>query len=103
MVAGSDGGRWRGMVVKPTHPVAGRVQPGRKLRGRNLRTVCGAAYTDSLDPLGNRNLGRKRQLALREHALGIAALEASVAPLWQVHQAVFGVLAMESEQVDPRL
>jgi hypothetical protein len=24
-------------------------------------------------------------------------------PLWRVHQAVFGVLALESEPVDPRL
>ncbi|GKQ38377.1 polynucleotide kinase-phosphatase, partial [Streptomyces sp. A012304] len=24
-------------------------------------------------------------------------------PLWRVHEAVFGVLALESEPVDPRL
>ena len=44
-------------------------------------------------------------MALREFALGIEALERFVrgAPLRQVHECVFGVLAMESEPVDPRL
>lgn len=44
-------------------------------------------------------------MALREYALGVEAVERFVAdePLWRVHQAVFGVLAMESEPVDPRL
>jgi protein phosphatase len=44
-------------------------------------------------------------LALREFALGIEALERFVAgePLYRVHECVFGVLALESEPVDPRL
>ncbi|MFB7366563.1 hypothetical protein, partial [Streptomyces hydrogenans] len=44
-------------------------------------------------------------LALREYALGLEALErlASGEPLWRVHEAVFAVLALESEPVDPRL
>ncbi len=48
---------------------------------------------------------RKRALALREFALGVESLERFVArePLWRMHQAVFGVLALESEPVDPRL
>ena len=47
----------------------------------------------------------KRSLALREFALGIEALERFVAgePLRRVHECVFGVLALESEPVDPRL
>ena len=47
----------------------------------------------------------KRRLALREFALGVEALERFVRrePLWRVHQAVFAVLALESEPVDPRL
>ena len=40
-----------------------------------------------------------------EFALGIEALERFVAaePLYRVHECVFGVLALESEPVDPRL
>ncbi|GAA1526592.1 polynucleotide kinase-phosphatase [Nocardioides humi] len=95
-----------GMVVKPAHLVEGRVQPGLKVRGREyLRIIYGPDYTDSLDVLRQRHLGRKRQLALREHGLGLDALDAFVGnePLWKVHQAVFAVLALESEPVDPRL
>jgi len=49
--------------------------------------------------------GRKRSMALREFALGIEGLERFVRgePLRRVHECVFGVLAMESEPVDPRL
>ncbi len=96
-----------GMVVKPLDPGEARgVQPGLKVRGREyLRIIYGPDYLDSLDVLRQRNPGKKRQLALREHALGLDALEGFVhgAPLWQVHQAVFAVLALESEPVDPRL
>lgn len=55
--------------------------------------------------LRERNLGRKRSLALREYALGLEAVSRAVAgePLWRVHEAVFAVLALESEPVDPRL
>ncbi len=44
-------------------------------------------------------------MAVREYTLGIEAVERFVAdePLWRVHRAVFGVLAMESEPVEPRL
>ncbi len=50
-------------------------------------------------------MGHKRSMALREFALGLEALHRFVAhaPLTRVHQCVFGVLAMESEPVDPRL
>ncbi|GAA4679111.1 polynucleotide kinase-phosphatase [Nocardioides nanhaiensis] len=100
----ADGGE--GMVVKPVGPATGRVQPGVKVRGREyLRIVYGPDYTDSLDVLRQRHLGKKRQLALREHGLGLEALTGFVEhqPLWRVHQAVFAVLALESEPVDPRL
>lgn len=100
----ADGGE--GMVVKPAHLTPGRVQPGIKVRGREyLRIIYGPDYLDSLDVLRNRHLGKKRQLALREHALGLEALTAFVEqqPLWKVHQAAFAVLALESEPVDPRL
>jgi hypothetical protein len=95
-----------GMVVKPAHLTEGRVQPGLKVRGREyLRIIYGPDYTDSLDLLRERHLGKKRQLAQREHGLGLDALTGFVSrePLWKVNQAVFAVLALESEPVDPRL
>ena len=95
-----------GMVVKPAHLAGVRVQPGIKVRGQEyLRIIYGPDYTDSLDVLRDRHLGKKRQLAQREHGLGLEALTAFVErePLWKVHQSVFAVLALESEPVDPRL
>ena len=52
-----------------------------------------------------RGLAGKRSLALREFALGIEALERFVhrGPLYRVHECVFGILALESEPIDPRL
>ena len=52
-----------------------------------------------------RGLGHKRSLALREFALGMEGLERLVGRelLRRVHECVFGVLAFESEPVDPRL
>ncbi|MER5650459.1 polynucleotide kinase-phosphatase [Streptosporangium sp. NPDC002524] len=102
----AEGGE--GMVVKPLELPDGRsrVQPGVKVRGREyLRIIYGPDYTESLDVLRRRFLGRKRSLALREHALGLEALSrlAEGEPLWRVHEAVFAVLALESEPVDPRL
>lgn len=99
-------GGGEGMVVKPAHLTDASVQPGIKVRGREyLRIIYGPDYTDSLSLLRDRNLGKKRQLARREHGLGLEALTAFIdrAPLWKVHQAVFSVLALESEPVDPRL
>ncbi len=101
-----------GMVVKPfENLVRGRkslAQPGIKVRGREyLRLIYGPDYTEpaSLERLRTRNVGHKRSMALREYALGLEALErgAGAEPLWRVHEAVFGVLALESEPVDPRL
>ncbi|WP_067458197.1 polynucleotide kinase-phosphatase [Actinomadura macra] len=99
-----------GMVVKPLGPPPEdtKVQPGVKCRGREyLRIIYGPDYTEpeNLDRLRGRSLGRKRSLAMREHALGLEALDrlATGEPLWRVHQAVFAVLALESEPVDPRL
>ncbi|MGW4910412.1 polynucleotide kinase-phosphatase [Streptomyces sp. NPDC004270] len=102
-----------GMVVKPLGAVVrdpkGRlVQPGIKCRGREyLRIIYGPEYTrpDNLARLRNRFLNHKRSLAIREYALGLEALDrlADGEPLWRIHEAVFGVLALESEPVDPRL
>lgn len=117
----AEGARWwdeltsaggEGMVVKPLDNLVrgpkGLVQPGLKVRGREyLRIIYGADYTDpaTLARLKKRNVGHKRSMALREYALGLEAVRRAVAgdPVWSVHQCVFGVLAMESEPVDPRL
>jgi protein phosphatase len=105
-------GGGEGMVVKPlvfvAHGPRGMVQPAIKCRGRDyLRIIYGPDYTEpeNLERLRKRGLGAKRGLALREFALGVEALERCVRrePLYRVHQAVFSVLALESEPVDPRL
>jgi polynucleotide kinase-phosphatase len=101
-----------GMVVKPMDFIARGshrlVQPAVKSRGPEyLRIIYGPDYTadEHLARLRNRSLGAKRSLALREFALGIEALNRFVRhePLRRVHECVFGVLALESEPVDPRL
>ena len=101
-----------GMVVKPLESILtgkrGLIQPGIKCRGPEyLRIIYGPEYLvpHNLERLRERGLGKKRSLAQREFALGIEALERFVAgePLHRVHECVFGVLAMESEPVDPRL
>jgi protein phosphatase len=101
-----------GAVVKPLTFVAtgsrGLLQPAVKCRGREyLRIIYGPEYTlpQQLERLRERGLSGKRSLALREFALGIEALERFVQrePLRRVHECVFGVLALESEPVDPRL
>jgi protein phosphatase len=101
-----------GMVVKPAEPVTrgrhGLVQPGVKCRGPEyLRLIYGPEYLldGNLGRLRDRTLDRKRALALREYALGIEALDRFTArePLHRVHECVFGVLALESDPVDPRL
>jgi protein phosphatase len=101
-----------GMVVKPlafvAHARQRLVQPAVKCRGREyLRIIYGPEYTlpENLERLRARGLHAKRSLALREFALGVEGLERFVRgePLRRVHECVFGVLALESEPVDPRL
>lgn len=101
-----------GMVVKPFEFVArgkhGLIQPAVKCRGREyLRIIYGPEYLapENLERLRSRGLSAKRSLASREFALGIEGLERFVRnePLRRVHECVFGVLALESEPVDPRL
>ena len=100
------------MVAKPDQFVAsgskGLLQPAVKCRAiEYLRIIYGPEYTfpENLSRLRKRGLATKRSLALREFALGIESLERFVRqePLRRVHECVFGVLALESEPVDPRL
>jgi protein phosphatase len=117
----SDAIRWwedltgnggEGMVIKPRQFIArgkkGLIQPALKVRGREyLRIIYGPEYDApaNIVRLRERGLGGKRNLALREFALGYEALKRFVArePLRRVHECVFAVLALESEPIDPRL
>ncbi|MGB3786645.1 MAG: polynucleotide kinase-phosphatase [Phormidesmis sp.] len=117
----AEGTRWwealtaaggEGMIVKSMDFVhrghKGFTQPAVKCRGLEyLRIIYGPEYSllENLNRLKNRGLNRKRALALREFSLGIESLErfADKAPLREVHECVFGILALESEPVDPRL
>jgi protein phosphatase len=101
-----------GMVIKPLDFVVKTnkdlVQPAVKCRGKEyLRIIYGSEYTSdkNLQRLKKRGLSQKRSLAIREFALGIESLQRFVQkePLRRVHECVFGVLALESEEVDPRL
>jgi protein phosphatase len=100
-----------GIVIKPlsftVKTTDGLIQPGIKCRGREyLRIIYGPEYSasENIERLRMRDLRLKRSLALREYALGYEALNLFVnrAPLYKVHEAIFGVLALESEPVDPR-
>ena len=102
-----------GMVVKPLNFIARNkkdrlIQPAIKCRGREyLRIIYGPEYTtpENLEKLRWRNVKTKQSLALREFALGLEALSRFVQnePLRRIHECVFGVLALETEPVDPRL
>lgn len=101
-----------GMVIKPYDFIAydksDLLQPAVKCRGSEyLRIIYGPEYDlpENIERLKNRGLSRKQSLALREFALGIEALERFVKkePLRKIHESMFGVLALESEDVDPRL
>ena len=60
---------------------------------------------ENLERLRSRGLGAKRRLRARDSLLGIEALGRFVRkkPLRRTHKCVFGVFALESEPVDPRL
>lgn len=101
-----------GMVVKPFDFVTigseGLLQPAVKCRGSEyLRIIYGPEYDlpENIVRLKNRGLSRKQSLAIREFALGVEGLERFVnkEPLRRIHESVFAILALESEDVDPRL
>ncbi len=101
-----------GMVVKPEYYTAKQgvklLQPAVKCRGREyLRIIYASEYLEpsNLKRLKKRSLSRKRNLALKEFSLGMESLKRFVRnePLYKVHECVFGILAFESEPVDPRL
>ena len=86
----------------------GLIQPAMKVRGRDyLRIIYGPDYDlpEHIERLRKRGLGRKFSLADREFRLGLEGLTRFVEgmPLAKVHECALGVLALESEPVDPRL
>lgn len=101
-----------GMVVKPKAFTAigkrGLLQPAIKCRGpAYLRIIYGMDYDmpKHLECLRNRNLAAKRRMAIKEYMLGIEGLTRFVnrQALQHIHECALGVLALESEPVDPRL
>lgn len=106
----SKGGE--GMVIKPlnyiTYKIDQLIQPAIKCRGKEyLRIIYGIDYTnvENLNRLKNRAVNRKRRLALNEFILGLESLKRFVerSSISRVHECSFGVLAMESNYIDPRL
>lgn len=100
------------MVVEPWQNLTWMkrcwVQPGMKVRGREyLRLILGADYLEegNFERLRQRATDNKCNRALREYFPGLVVLQmtAAAAPLWKVHQMVFGVLALKSKPLDPRL
>jgi len=101
-----------GMVLKPkaftVRGSKGLIQPAMKVRGREyLRIIYGPDYDmeDNIERLRERGLGKKFSLAEREYILGLEGLQRFVEkrPLSEIHACALGVLALESEPVDPRL
>lgn len=101
-----------GLVLKPVDFITkgdkGMIQPAMKVRGLDyLRIIYGPDYDmfGNIDRLRDRNIARKSSLALREFKLGLEGLRRFVErkPLAKVHACALGVLALESEPVDPRL
>ena len=99
-------------MVKPLDFVPrgrnGYVQPALKCRGPEyLRIIYGPEYSrkEHIERLRSRGLSGKRQLAMREFFLGLEGLQRFIRkePGRKVHECALGVLAMESEPVDPRL
>lgn len=106
------GGGGEGFVIKPINYVTeterGLVQPAMKVRGREyLRIIYGPEYDlpANIERLRRRGLARKFSLAEREFKIGLEGLHRFVErqPLAKVHECALGVLALESEPVDPRL
>ncbi|WP_026999072.1 hypothetical protein [Eisenibacter elegans] len=62
-------------------------------------------YRTPVKPINFDTSQEKRSVQQVDFALGIEALERFVnkEPLRRIYESVFGILALESEEVDPRL
>ena len=114
LVAGDDRARRRGHGRQAASQALVRDGDGgssSRASSAAAASTCGSSTAPSTPArrtwsgCASGHLGHKRSLALREYALGLEALDrlADGEPLWRVHEAVFAVLALESEPVDPRL
>jgi polynucleotide kinase-phosphatase len=101
-----------GFVVKPEMYVQRHngklLQPAIKVRGRKyLHIIYGIDYLqpENLSRLKQRNAGKKQRNALKEFSLGVEAVNRFVKgeSLERYHECVLGVLALESDPIDPRL
>lgn len=101
-----------GMVVKPNQftiwDKGKLLQPALKVRGRKyLQIIYGMDYLEekNLERLKKRNTNRKQKLALQEFSLGIEALNRFVKQeeLGRIHECIVAILALEGDEVDPRL
>ena len=72
---------------------------------RQLRYGPEYLMRENLERLRSRGLAAKRFVASRECALGIESLARFIRkePLHRTHECVLGILALESEPVDPTL
>ena len=101
-----------GLVLKPmaftVRGSKGLIQPAMKVRGKEyLRIIYGPDYdlAENIERLRERGLGKKFSMPEREYVLGLEGLHRFVEkrPLAEIHACALGVLALESEPVDPRL
>ncbi len=83
------------------------IQSNRRNTPGIWRDKSNADYTleKNLNNLRNRGLNKKQNMALKEFSMGLEALDRFVKKeaLRSIHECVFGVLAIESNPVDPRL
>jgi hypothetical protein len=82
------------------------IDPIGLVRGHRRAGTGGPEAFSLAEYVNDRPCAASSMLAVaREYALGLEALDrgARGEPLWRVHEAVFAVLALESEPVDPRL
>lgn len=109
-ITANDG---EGVVIKsldfcPRGESGQLLVPMMKCRGREyLRIIYGPNYLNEqrLIELKKRSTRLKKRKALDEFSIGIQGLSNFVkrAPFHKVHECVFGILALESERLDPRL
>lgn len=102
-----------GFVVKPLDwnartPKGESVQPAMKVRGKEyLRLIYGMNYLepDVLTQLKQRKLKKKQNKASEEYALGLEGIRRLIhqESVERIHECVLGVVAIESDPVDPRL
>lgn len=101
---------YEGFVFKPlnyTTILNGEmIQPAVKCRGRDyLRIIYGVNYLDRLDTLRRRSTKKKRRNAIQEFKLGHKSLDLFLQghKSHEFYKHVIGILAMETDPIDPRL